>query len=285
MDDVQLDQYDPSILSEAEKKRFIAALGDGFGSSLCNEELDEVALPSEIEPGLLKHRAYYYKGRPIENSNGGETSQFWAKFDGYFGQGLSEQCPLQFSLERIRGYFLEQKTAYLRYATSAADFEHMKGLDPEAKADWERRIYCRALNKLYSKAWYEFHIDEQIFYIDDTSEECFRETKRGVKFHAGSMCVVIEFSGILGRLVEQYYWKFLLEKSAIRGEKTSQAAKSGGDIKASKQKRVREGWQLAAVAVWQEDPTRSKMTVAKIVKQRLKLGLSAKHISRVLTRP
>jgi hypothetical protein len=32
----------------------------------------------------------------------------------------------------------------------------------------------------------------------------------------------------LGRLVEQYYWKFIHEKAAIRGVKISESAKTGG---------------------------------------------------------
>src|SRR5450759_4461616 len=94
---------------------------------------------------------------------------------------------------------------------------------------------------------------------------------------------VAKMSAKLGRLIEQYYWKFLLEKSAIRGEKISQSAKSGGHTRASKQKRIHDGWQLVARAAWQENPTRTKLMVATIVKRKLKLSLSAKHISRILT--
>jgi hypothetical protein len=56
--------YDPSVLSEDEKERLLAALGDGFGYSHQSQRLDEAALPAEVEPGLLTHRAYYF--RPSE---------------------------------------------------------------------------------------------------------------------------------------------------------------------------------------------------------------------------
>src|SRR6516164_5487452 len=99
------------------------------------------------------------------------------------------------------------------------------------------------------------------------------------------LMLIQNFSGTLGRLVEQYYWKVLLEKAAIRGIRISQSAKSGGLRLASIRKHEHETWQAAARLVWQERPTSSKMTVASIVKRRLKIERSVKHICRVLIRP
>jgi hypothetical protein len=99
------------------------------------------------------------------------------------------------------------------------------------------------------------------------------------------LMMITNFSGKLGRLIEQYYWKFLVEKAAMRGVKISESARSGGILLASRRKREHEAWQAAARMVWQERPASSKMTVAQIVKKRLKLGRSVKHISRVLKRP
>jgi hypothetical protein len=59
-------KYDPDVLSEEEKKRFIAALGDGFGyrhRPRSDERFEEVALPAIVEAGLLKHRVYYDRSR------------------------------------------------------------------------------------------------------------------------------------------------------------------------------------------------------------------------------
>jgi hypothetical protein len=159
------------------------------------------------------------------------------------------------------------------YITSRADFDFGK----QYGYDFER-VFQQALDKIYSKAWYEYHINEQFELIDKFVRDS--DTKTELRISRIFTC-----SGRLGRLVEQYYWKFFIEKSAISGEKISKSAKSGGHIRASKQKRVHEGWQHAASSVWKENPTRSKMTVATIIKQRLRLTLSAKHISRVLKRP
>jgi len=96
--------------------------------------------------------------------------------------------------------------------------------------------------------------------------------------------MITKFLGTLGRLIEQYYWKFLLEKAAIRGVTISESARSGGLRLASIRKAEHATWQAAARLVWQERPTSSRITVASIVKKRLKIDRSAKHISRVLAR-
>jgi len=280
-------KYDLFVLSDEEITRFTAALGDGFGYSHRSDRkqhLDELALPDEVDLGLLKHRAYYRKGHQSDFLGEDEKQEFWAESDGDSPPGLFEQCPVNFYYPEIRAYFLEQKAAYIRYAKSPDDSESIEALSPDEETEWDQYIYGGALRQTYSKAWYEYHINEYISYIDDAAT---RILKPDQDFNMISMCIMLtaNFSARLGRLVEQYYWKFLLEKAAISGKKINEGAKSGGDNKASKLKRVHEGWQLAAVAAWQENPTRSKMTVAKIVKQRLKLGLSAKHVSRVLTRP
>src|SRR5438128_237140 len=116
--------YDPSVLSDEEKDRFRAALGDGFGYSHRGRHLDEAALPAEVEPGLLRHRAYYDRNRRSEHWDGDEdeTGEFWERSDGDSPPGLFEQCPINFHLPAIRKYFEEQKAAYLAYAKSSNDY-------------------------------------------------------------------------------------------------------------------------------------------------------------------
>jgi hypothetical protein len=65
--------YDPWVLSADERKRFIAALGDGFGFSHKRRELDEQPLPTTITPGLLQHRVYYDPFRRIDDFSGEEV--------------------------------------------------------------------------------------------------------------------------------------------------------------------------------------------------------------------
>ena len=277
--------YDPFVLSDEEEKRFVAALGDGFGYSHRHQAkgLDQAAMPAEIEAGLLKHRIHYDWRRLPDTWQDDQNGGFWKESDGDSGPGLFEICPVNFYFPAIRKYFLEQKAAYFRYAKSADDYEYEQELNPDEKDGFDEWVYRQVLYKTYSKAWYEYHINLFIFFIDETVAMFTKQIESSLKVGYG-FAPIISFSAKLGRLLEQYYWKFLVEKSAIRGDKISIAATSGGHSKASKQRRIHAGWQDAARAIWQENPTASKMTVAVKVKKRLKLAPSVKHISRVIIR-
>jgi hypothetical protein len=273
------EKYDPWALSEEEKRRFISALADGFERAglQSSGEIETLALPETVKAGLLKHPVYY----DLDTDYDAETGEFWQDFGDDQPLGLFAQLPINFVFLNISDFFIQQSAAYLKYAKSDQDLELEKCLGPKFLGILNELVWKRALAETYSKPWYEYHINKKI-------ESLIGVAYPGPVFGpAPNMkpLEIIKSSAQLGRLIEQYYWKFLLEKSAIRGEKTSQSAKTGGNIKASKLKRVHERWQLAAVAVWKENSTHTKMTVAKIVRQRLKLGLSAKHISRVIVRP
>jgi hypothetical protein len=276
--------YDPAVLSEDERERLLAALGDGFGYSHRSQHLESLALPTEVEPGLLRHRAYYYKDSRNEYFGDADEDEFWEESDGDSPPGLFEQCPIGFHLPAIRKYFQEQKDAYLAFAKGEDDLDRLDDLTAERKASWEESIYRRVLHETYSKAWYEFHINEHLYFLDESINMLRRNAEQDNKLGLDLM-LITNFSATLGRLIEQYYWKFLLEKAAMRGVKISESARSGGLLLASKRKREHAAWQSAARLVWQERPTSSKMTVAQIVKKRLKIGRSVKHISRVLQRP
>jgi hypothetical protein len=280
------EKYDPSTLSNAEKNRFVAALGDGFGYShraFRSQRLNEHALPAQVEAGLLRHRVYYDKSHQPEYYDGDEADKFWEESDGDSPPGLFEQCPVNFDLAAIRQYFDAQKIAYLGHAKSQSDYTWLDRLEPEERANWDNEIYHRALDKTYSKAWYECHINEQIDLIEGFTAAGIDQPRSNARALVGLL--VIQSSATLGRLIEQYYWKFLLEKAAMRGQKISEAAKSGGHLRAAIGKRDHAVWQSAARLVWQKDPKKSKMTVASIVKKRLNLDQSVKHISRTLSRP
>ncbi len=272
--------YDPSVLSGEEKQRFLAALGDGFGYLHRNQYLDEAALPREVETGLLTHRAYHSKDDPSKYWDHDED-EFWDESDGDSPPGLFEQCPISFQLPAIRKYFQEQKATYLAYVKSHNDYSWLDNLKPEEKSNWDQRIYDRVLYETYSKAWYEYHVNQQIYFLDESIGMLGRAIEQNQKIGLDVM-LIQNFAGTLGRLVEQYYWKFLHEKAAIRGVKISESAKTGGRHRAAKHKHEHAAWRAAARLVRQERPASSTMTVASIVKQRLKIDRSVKHISRVL---
>jgi hypothetical protein len=274
------EKYDPWAFSKEEKERFISALMDGFYRPDPDAiELEELELPAGVRAGLLTHRVYYDTNTEYD---GDETEEFWQDFDEKLPAGFFAQLPLNFSFLSLAVFFIKQESAYRNYIKTDKDWEFEKRLGPKFSGMWDAHVLrTRALAETYSKPWYEYHILEKF-------KSLMAVAYPGETFGpAPNMkpLVIIETSAQLGRLIEQYYWKFVLEKSAIRGEKISQSAKSGGHLRASMLKHDHARWQSAADEVWQQYPKSHKTTVASIVKKRLKLAKSEKHISRVLTRP
>jgi hypothetical protein len=278
-------EYDPFTLSEAEMTRLLSALGDGFGYSQRHhreQQQGDLALPAEVEPGLLKHQFHYYKApAPPDYCGEDPADEFWGRFDDDSPPGLFEDCPVNFWLPEIRTYFREQRAAYIQYVQNHDELRDELASDQETGS--EEILYCEVLCKTYSKAWYEFHINQHIFVIENITES-FR-SPAGPRNVARRIDMLINYSARLGRLIEQYYWKFLVEKAAIRGEKISQSAKAGGLLRAAMLKHEHAPWQALANQIWRQNPKHQKMTVASIVKKRLKLNQTAKHIAGVLKQP
>ncbi len=199
-----------------------------------------------------------------------ESLEFWSS-------GLYRQCPVRFDLSAIRTYFEEQKTAYLAHAKSLDDYTYLN--------EWEldKYVYSQALSKTYSKAWYEFHINEAIDFVTSKVSVIGNSEKGGERLVY--LRSIIEYSARAGRLVEQYYWKFIFEKKAIAGTKLSKGGKAGAALTAAKAKEEHARWQAEADRIWKADPSKTKAVVAKSVKRRLKIDQGIKQIVRVLKRP
>src|SRR6476660_9691107 len=160
--------YDPSALSIDEKKRFLAALGDGFGFSHGRRDLDGQPLPASITPGLLQHRVYYDPFRRFDDWSDEEDAEFWQESDGDSPPGLYEQCPINFHLPAVRQYFEEQRSAYLQYAQSLEENAWFAALSEDERSEWHEHVYYSSLYDTYSKAWYECHINQYLFFIDES---------------------------------------------------------------------------------------------------------------------
>jgi hypothetical protein len=240
--------YDPFVFTEEEKIRFLAALKDGFfGVRFGGAPYEEVALPATVEAGLLPHRAFYDRTTHAEFQNGDKTQAFWKDLDEAGEPGLFRLSPINFDFDLIEVYFLEQKLAFFETVLTPEQYKQVleQVIFSEYKDELseENRRYERALDRPYSKCWYEHHINQQIYLIKDSLKQVPRlrgtDQQREVAF-------VVTASAKLGRLVEQYYWKLLLEKAAIRGGKSNAGAKVGGLMRASGQKDVRRIWQAEA---------------------------------------
>ncbi|MCX7309752.1 MAG: hypothetical protein NTZ72_18145, partial [Afipia sp.] len=135
-----------------------------------------------------------------------------------------------------------------------------------------------AANRLYEKAWYEFHAVRLIDWMEP-------EKLDTGKFKTLPFIFATSFSGQLGRLVEQYYWKFRFEKAAITGIGSRLGASAGGKTKAKAHLAEHSAWQKVATEIWASKSKLTKTAVAKAIKKRLRVPQTAKHITRFIKRP
>jgi hypothetical protein len=312
--------YSPSTLSESEKQRFLLALGDGFFAGHPSE-VRSSDLPAEITPGLLHHPFYTFNvdlhdaemvqifdlaqvpagwlqesgenkedipdasepsGPPVSESDivGVEynaTSPLGAIEDAaeeerapdevvaesapmhdFWESGAFQVCPVHFNINAIRQYFGQQKEDFIRLSTRIVRNEYYDLLPDEEK---ERYVYMSALYKPYSKAWYEYHINTEL---------------------SSTLKNDVAAAAVMGRLVEQYYWKFIHESAAIVGMSVQRGGVAGAALKASMHAPEHEKWKLEADAMLSRNPRASMTVVATHIRRKLKLGVTSKHIARVI---
>jgi hypothetical protein len=90
------------------------------------------------------------------------------------------------------------------------------------------------------------------------------------------------YSGSLGRLIEQYYWKFRYARAVRSGLKSRAGASRGGKSKAKNPPLHHALWKTEATKIWKSKPHLSRAAVAQHIKRRLRASYSAKHIERVI---
>jgi hypothetical protein len=93
------------------------------------------------------------------------------------------------------------------------------------------------------------------------------------------------FAGTLGRLVEQYYWRFRFEKAAVTGIGARAGASMGGKAKARLHEAEHSAWQNEAAEIWSRRPNLQKAAVAQLIKKQLSAPQTAKHIARFIRHP
>jgi len=105
------------------------------------------------------------------------------------------------------------------------------------------------------------------------------------RYAALGYMLITGFAGQLGRLVEQYYWRFRFERAAVAGESARKGASAGGKVKAEKCRTQHSVWQNEALKIWANRPKLKKHAVAEIIRKQCDEEHTAKHIARYLTRP
>jgi hypothetical protein len=259
-------EYDFDRLSAAETDALEAALADGFGD-VGATGYRPMPPPSEIHTGLLRHR--YFVSPNSEYDPEEYPNEFWDWRGHYEDQPPpASDFPLRFVIWRIRLYFANQLDRFC--AQIIRD-------DPTYETVERELLKELAADRLYEKPWYEFHALQLINWMDP---EIYGTSTKNLPFlFSSSWC------GKLGRLVEQYYWKFRFERAAITGIGSRAGASSGGKAKAKLHKAERAKWQKEAAEIWTSRPKLTKAAVAKAIKARLGVSQSAKHIARFIKQP
>lgn len=255
------DDYDPSRLSNRELSALEEALGDGFGGRF-DKGNSASDLPSHVQPALLQHK--FYSDAFVDEDGDHWGPDFWARGDDDEPAPF-ESFPLEFSRIRLRIYFRNQFERYCRHVAGEA-FE-VTGRD-------ERIFEGVALRDLYEKPWYEVHALRFLDWVEDESS----------RPHL-AWFINVGLAGKLGRLVEQYYWRFRYEKAAITGLGARSGASAGGKVRATQLHMKHAKWQQIANGIWSRRPELKAQSVASEVKKKLKLKETAKHIARYLRRP
>jgi hypothetical protein len=171
----------------------------------------------------------------------------------------------------------------------------------------------------YRKPWYEFHALEfldliEVNYLEENDKALWpavRDVALGLKrrnfpdmayehglladLRAGDVRAAIAYEWVrvaadradivstaakLGRLVEQYYWRFKFDR-VVEGNKTR--ASLGGRIRAASHREKHCIWQAAASEIAARRPDFSKAAIAETIKRQLCESCTAEHIARYIT--
>ncbi len=254
-------EYSFNSLSEAETAALEEALCDGFGD-VGADRYRPMPAPREVRSGLIAHRFFVSDGSEYDHEE--YPDEFWDWRDDR--PPPSEDFPLGFVIRRLRIYFANQLDRFC--AQLIKDDPDYGSLDREMLEEI-------AADRLYEKPWYEYHAIRFMQWMKPEMLEVGNHKTLPLIFASS-------WSGKLGRLVEQYYWKFRFEKAAMTGLSSRQGASTGGKAKARLHLAEHSAWQKEATDIWASRPELSKTAVAKAIKTRLRVRKTAKHIARFI---
>jgi hypothetical protein len=256
--------YDYHSLSRTETDALVEALSDGFGDRLIQGQ-QPLPLPGDVNSGLLEHAVY---------SDSGYDADDW-------DFALRTSFPLLFIEHRLWVYFQNQ---FYRFCKRIAR-ENAVSLDNEW-AVFEELAYQR----VYEKPWYEAHALNFLNIVRTESKDFPKPVPKFIdpsiinpaKFQA---FYIASLTGQLGRLVEQYYWRFRFERAVVAGESARKGASAGGKIKAERYRTKHSAWQNEASKIWARRPDLTNNAVGKIIRKQFGEACTARHIARCITRP
>jgi hypothetical protein len=259
--------YDYHSLSKAETDALVEALTDGFGGALV-QIYERLPLPTHVTSGLLEHSFY---SRPNSGYDPDEWDhRFWSSVNDDDAPAPYEEFPLGFHARRLRVYLQNQFQRFCIQEFGGA------ALTFSSHETWAQA----ACTMLYAKPWYEFHALQYLDWMESSVKDLLKSKAAALHILFISTC-----SGQLGRLVEQYYWRFRFEGAAITGRSAQRGASAGGKAKAELHQAEHSMWQNAATKIWADRPGLSKIAVAKILRKQFGGARTAKHIARYITHP
>ena len=141
--------------------------------------------------------------------------------------------PLNLFKGNSRVYFQNQ---FYRFCTRIAR-ENAVSLDNK------RAVFAElAYQRVYEKPWYEAHALNFLDFVytstmnlkEDQGQYLKLIGKRALDPSTCQVLVIAAFAGQLGRLVEQYYWRFRYERAVVAGESARKGASAGGKINADR---------------------------------------------------
>ena len=279
--------YSYDSLSEAETEALEEALGDGFGARGPGSR--PLSLPPETDSGLL-HHSFFVPNLPESDQEEKSESdhkeecapvesdeRFWYNVDEDEDQPAPfEVLPLDFNVRRLRLYFDNQLNRFR---------EQLAREKPEHASLSRGDLEPLARYRLYEKPWYEFHALELLEYIRLRRLDAVKRDASSREWVNFCGLMILSFSGQLGRLVEQYYWRFRFEKAAVTGIGARKGASLSGKLKSERDKALQADWQRRASDIWGRRPNWSKTAVAAEIKKQTGGKQSAKHIARYISQP
>ena len=265
--------YDCRILSEAEAEALTEALSDGFNIYLGTPiDKHRHRLPTSFvgNSKLLTH--FFYSEKSIND---------------LISEKSINKFPLSLNEEFLQIYFQNQFERFHHRFGSEID---LSSDDIKVASKWQ-----------YRKPWYESHALSCLKEIQSLKKSIISEivetTEKAKQSSAIPYEVLAEdlaselifFAGQLGRLVEQYSWRFQHERAVEIGEGARKGASAGGKAKAeahqAQNQAEHSNWEQTGWRIWGARPSLSKIAVAIAIKTKLRSERSPKHIARYITRP
>jgi hypothetical protein len=193
----------------------------------------------------LLDHVFYYRPESEQDKDDRESA-FWS--------GMHRDFPFRFDVRKLDLFFGRQFQRF--HSLVVREEPDLDGMEIPVSV-----FEILALNRVFQKPWYELHA---VLLLASESEE---------------------IGGMLGRLVEQYFWRFLYERAAMAGAGVRKGASAGGREKAIRSQKIHSNWQVVASEIWARRPDLTKNAVAKEIRKQSGSGPTAKHIARYIVRP